>query len=135
MQESEAKDEFYEKQQNENSEKNLIHCNGKENSNPNANHNNKQRRNDEPSELSFEVCKFVDKILHFATFNEKILVPENAEEKAKRKLIENALKNPKTSIEEWREFAKTEYGLISGNYHKKINFCYECSAEKILKMK
>ncbi|KAG5669673.1 hypothetical protein PVAND_017556 [Polypedilum vanderplanki] len=102
MQENEIKDEIHEKQQDENSEKNFIICNGKENLNPNSNHNNKQRRNDEPSELSFEVF------------------PENAEEKAKRKLIENALKNPKTSLEEWREFAKSEYGLISDDLRRHV---------------
>jgi hypothetical protein len=43
-----------------------------------------------------------------------ILVPENPEEKAKRQLIEEALKDPNTSIETWRGFAKSEYGLING---------------------
>jgi hypothetical protein len=43
-----------------------------------------------------------------------VLVPENREEKAKRLLIEEALKDPNTSIETWRGFAKSEYGLING---------------------
>lgn len=42
--------------------------------------------------------------------------PENKEEKAKRRLIEIALKDPKTTIEQWREFAKSEYGLINGKF-------------------
>lgn len=42
------------------------------------------------------------------------LVPENQEEKTKRKLIEDALKDPNTPVEKWREFAKSEYGLING---------------------
>lgn len=45
------------------------------------------------------------------------LVPENQEEKAKRRLIEEALKDPNTPIEKWREFAKSEYGLINGKCH------------------
>lgn len=45
------------------------------------------------------------------------VAPENREEKAKRCLIEEALKNPNTTIEQWREFAKSEYGLINGELH------------------
>jgi uncharacterized sporulation protein YeaH/YhbH (DUF444 family) len=60
MQTSESNGEIIEKQQNENSEKSLSHCNGKENLNPNEDANNQQRRNDEPSELSFEVCELRD---------------------------------------------------------------------------
>lgn len=41
-------------------------------------------------------------------------VPENAEEKAKRRLIEDALKDPNTTLEQWKKFAKSEYGLING---------------------
>lgn len=44
----------------------------------------------------------------------KFTVPENTDEKAKRKLIEQALKDPNTTIEQWRQFAKSEYGLING---------------------
>ena len=46
-------------------------------------------------------------------------VPENAEEKAKRKKIEDALDNPETTLDEWRGFAKSEYGLINGNFNWK----------------
>lgn len=45
------------------------------------------------------------------------VVPENQEEKTKRRLIEEALKDPDTPIEKWREFARSEYGLINGESH------------------
>lgn len=45
------------------------------------------------------------------------VVPENQEEKTKRRLIEEALKDPETPIETWREFARSEYGLINGELH------------------
>ncbi|XP_062707373.1 uncharacterized protein LOC134287975 [Aedes albopictus] len=59
---------------------------------------NNHRRSDEPTELSFE--KF----------------PENHEEKLKRIKIENALDDSSTTQDEWRKFAKSEYGLINGEY-------------------
>uniref|UniRef100_A0A8D8NTI4 (northern house mosquito) hypothetical protein n=1 Tax=Culex pipiens TaxID=7175 RepID=A0A8D8NTI4_CULPI len=59
---------------------------------------NNHRRSDEPTELSFE--KF----------------PENHEEKLKRIKIENALDDSATTQDEWRKFAKSEYGLINGMY-------------------
>ena len=43
-----------------------------------------------------------------------ISVPENHEEKLKRIKIENALDDPKTTLETWKQFAKSEYGLING---------------------
>lgn len=49
------------------------------------------------------------------------LVPENQEEKAKRRLIEEALKDPSTTVEKWREFAKSEYGLINGELHHNVD--------------
>ncbi|XP_050077628.1 TBC1 domain family member 20 [Anopheles maculipalpis] len=63
---------------------------------------NNHRRSDEPTELSFE--KF----------------PENHEEKLKRIKIENALDDPKTSLETWKQFAKSEYGLINDDLRRKI---------------
>lgn len=48
-------------------------------------------------------------------------VPENAEEKAKRKKIEDALDNPETTLDEWRNFAKSEYGLINGISIESLN--------------
>lgn len=44
-------------------------------------------------------------------------VPENVEEKLKRQKIEAALADPDTPMSKWQEFAKTEYGLVNGNYH------------------
>lgn len=44
------------------------------------------------------------------------LVPENSEEKLKRQKIEAALSDPDTSLSKWQEFAKSEYGLVSGKY-------------------
>lgn len=41
-------------------------------------------------------------------------VPENVEEKQKRQKIEAALADPDTPLSKWQEFAKTEYGLVSG---------------------
>uniref|UniRef100_A0A8W7PE14 Rab-GAP TBC domain-containing protein n=1 Tax=Anopheles coluzzii TaxID=1518534 RepID=A0A8W7PE14_ANOCL len=63
---------------------------------------NNHRRSDEPTELSFE--KF----------------PENHEEKLKRIKIENALDDPKTTLETWKQFAKSEYGLINDDLRRKI---------------
>lgn len=42
------------------------------------------------------------------------IVPENQEEKSKRKSIEDALRDPNTPLEKWQDFAKSEYGLING---------------------
>lgn len=42
------------------------------------------------------------------------LVPENVEEKLKRQKIEAALADPDTPLSKWQEFAKSEYGLVSG---------------------
>lgn len=42
------------------------------------------------------------------------LVPENKEEKLKRQKIEAALADPNTPLSKWQEFAKSEYGLVSG---------------------
>lgn len=64
--------------------------------------NNHLRRSDEPTELSFE--KF----------------PENHEEKLKRIKIENALNDPATTQDEWRKFAKSEYGLINDDLRRKV---------------
>lgn len=50
-----------------------------------------------------------------------ISVPENAEEKAKRRLIESALKDPETSLEQWRDFARSDYGLINGEWNDHKN--------------
>uniref|UniRef100_A0A2M4AQ61 Putative gtpase activator protein n=1 Tax=Anopheles triannulatus TaxID=58253 RepID=A0A2M4AQ61_9DIPT len=63
---------------------------------------NNHRRSDEPTELSFE--KF----------------PENHEEKLKRIKIENALDDPKTTLETWKQFAKSEYGLINDDLRRKV---------------
>lgn len=41
-------------------------------------------------------------------------VPENVEEKSKRQKIEAALADPNTTLSKWQEFAKSEYGLVSG---------------------
>lgn len=41
-------------------------------------------------------------------------MPENVEEKQKRQKIEAALADPDTPLSKWQEFAKTEYGLVSG---------------------
>lgn len=110
----------------------------KENSNPNkeTNVNNEpQRRHDEPSELKFEICEsfVVVLIFFFDRWHQSSLssqhkrqlyvhivvifvtVPENAEEKTKRQQIEEALKKQTiTTLDQWREFAKSEYGLING---------------------
>ncbi|KXJ70365.1 hypothetical protein RP20_CCG023930 [Aedes albopictus] len=63
---------------------------------------NNHRRSDEPTELSFE--KF----------------PENHEEKLKRIKIENALDDSSTTQDEWRKFAKSEYGLINDDLRRKV---------------
>ena len=94
---------------------------------------NNHRRSDEPAELSFEKCKWSQNseslvflfydyisflfILISFSFNIDFLlfsVPENHEEKYKRIQIENALDDSRTTQDEWRKFAKSEYGLING---------------------
>lgn len=65
--------------------------------------------------LAFLLVFRIDEIIVTFPFVYLLEVPENQEEKAKRKLIEDALKDPNTPLERWREFAKTEYGLINGN--------------------
>ncbi|CAO1365190.1 unnamed protein product [Diamesa hyperborea] len=86
----------------------VNHANDTENSNPNKENGDVQvngdveRRHDEPTKLLFD--KF----------------PENAEEKAKRKKIEDALDNPETTLDEWRSFAKSEYGLINDDLRKRV---------------
>lgn len=44
------------------------------------------------------------------------LVPENVDERLKRQKIEAALCKTDTSLLEWQEFAKSEYGLINGKF-------------------
>lgn len=46
--------------------------------------------------------------------------PENAEERKKRKEIENALTNSKTSLQIWQNFAISEYGLINDDLRRKV---------------
>lgn len=41
-------------------------------------------------------------------------MPENDDEKLKRSKIEAALSNPNTTLWQWQEFAKSDYGLING---------------------
>ncbi|KAG4072418.1 hypothetical protein HA402_004350 [Bradysia odoriphaga] len=60
------------------------------------------RRSDEPTELSFEKN------------------PENAEERLKRREIENALQNPNTNLQTWQNFAISEYGLINDDLRRKV---------------
>lgn len=44
-------------------------------------------------------------------------MPENVEERQKRQKIEAALADPDTPLSKWQEFAKTEYGLVSGMHY------------------
>ncbi|KAJ6633533.1 TBC1 domain family member 20, partial [Pseudolycoriella hygida] len=60
------------------------------------------RRSDEPTELSFEKN------------------PENEDERKKRQKIENALSNPNTTLEEWKYYAISEYGLINDDLRRKV---------------
>ncbi|XP_070500407.1 TBC1 domain family member 20 [Chironomus tepperi] len=106
--ESENLDKSYADEKMENG-KTENHINGtldKENSNPNVEKKaskDTQRRHDEPSELSFEIF------------------PENAEEKIKRQQIEKALeKDSNTTLEQWRQFARSEYGLINDDLRQKV---------------
>lgn len=43
-------------------------------------------------------------------------MPENVEERQKRQKIEAALADSNTRLSKWQEFAKTEYGLVSGMF-------------------
>lgn len=45
---------------------------------------------------------------------------ENKEEQAKRAKIEAALKDSNTPLEQWREFAISEYGLINDDLRKRV---------------
>jgi hypothetical protein len=102
----ELKNDIDEKMENGNVEKHINGTLDKENSNPNAEKKaskDTQRRHDEPSELSFEIF------------------PENAEEKIKRQQIEKALeKDSNTTLEQWRHFARSEYGLINDDLRQKV---------------
>ncbi|KAL7040897.1 hypothetical protein ACKWTF_000549 [Chironomus riparius] len=92
-----------EKMENGKVEKHINGSLDKENANPNAEKKATQRRHDEPSELSFEIF------------------PENAEEKIKRQQIEKALeKDSNTTLEQWRLFARSEYGLINDDLRQKV---------------
>lgn len=66
----------------------------------------------------FCCCLFFDRWYHRIILR---TVPENPDEKTKRRLIEEALKDPDTPIEKWREFARSEYGLINGKLHKPVH--------------
>lgn len=57
----------------------------------------------------------------YAFFLFAFLVPENVEERQKRQKIEAALTNRDTPLSKWQEFAKSEYGLVSGK--NSLNFC------------
>lgn len=46
--------------------------------------------------------------------------PENAEERKKRKEIENALSNNNTNLQIWQHFAISEYGLINDDLRRKV---------------
>lgn len=48
-------------------------------------------------------------------------MPENVEEKRKRQKIEAALADPDTPLSKWQEFAKSEYGLVSGKNHHPVH--------------
>lgn len=45
---------------------------------------------------------------------------ENEEEKQKRKAIEAALNDPDSTLETWRRFATTEYGLINDDLRRQV---------------
>lgn len=60
------------------------------------------RRSDEPVELSFEKHQ------------------ENREEREKRRKIEAALANSESTLQEWREFALSEYGLINDDLRREV---------------
>lgn len=47
-------------------------------------------------------------------------MPENVEEKQKRQKIEAALSNPNTTLSEWQEFAKTDYGIVSDDLRRQV---------------
>jgi TBC1 domain family member 20 len=47
-------------------------------------------------------------------------VEENKEEKQKRLEIEQALSDPTTSLDQWRQFALTEYGLVNDDLRRKV---------------
>ncbi|CAH1707977.1 unnamed protein product [Chironomus riparius] len=99
----ELKNYVDEKMENGKVEKHINGSLDKENANPNAEKKATQRRHDEPSELSFEIF------------------PENAEEKIKRQQIEKALeKDSNTTLEQWRLFARSEYGLINDDLRQKV---------------
>lgn len=45
-----------------------------------------------------------------------VSVPENPDERNKREKIEEALKNNNTTLEQWKEFATSNYGLVNGEH-------------------
>lgn len=46
--------------------------------------------------------------------------PENAEERKKRREIENALNDPHTNLQVWQHFAISDYGLINDDLRRKV---------------
>lgn len=60
-------------------------------------------------------------LIIFKTINHNLtLVPENKEEREKRKRIEISLAEPLTELAKWQEYALTDYGLISDDLRRKI---------------
>lgn len=56
----------------------------------------------------------------FHSFGFSFVDPENAEERKKRKEIENALTDSKTNLKVWQHFAISEYGLINDDLRRKV---------------
>lgn len=47
-------------------------------------------------------------------------VPENEEEREKRKKIESSLKSPNSTLKDYQEYATTNYGLINDDLRKEV---------------
>lgn len=62
----------------------------------------------------FVLIFFNSFLLNSFFFNSFFSVPENVEEQLKRQKIEAALTDPNTPLSKWQEFAKSDYGLVSG---------------------
>lgn len=73
-------------------------------------------------------CYFANGLINI--FRYFFSVPENVEEKLKRQKIEAALADPDTPLSKWQEFAKSEYGLVSGKYIGLQKDCFEMASLK-----
>lgn len=73
-----------------------------------------------PTSLISPYQKIYKMFLFGFKFHIVLIDIENKEEQAKRVLIEAALNDSSTTLEQWRNFAITEYGLVNDDLRKRV---------------